>query len=977
MVRFTINTMLKPLLVLFLLLIVSTVKCQYPPYFSNNVESGAPSNEMYWVCQDAAGYIWIGCDAGLYRFNGVRYEHFTSSDLTARSATGIIQSKTTGRIYAYNFNSQLFYVENGRLHVVKNWKRPVNGIADDGNGGIWITSSEGIFKLNERENRITIVSSQYHYTDKSGLNYTSHGIADPEGNVYYQSGDRVLVSKDGKIGIVEKQRRFFRRTLMISRFSKSPWFISLTGEMILRPDKGTYKDYTNEKLINALEGKKINCVFESRDGKLWIGTYTGLICHDPISRKTELMYDQFSFSFGIQDIEGNYWFSTLHNGLIRIPDMQVRSWTSLNQKGSAEQFTHICADSKNVFIGGSNGFLSVINLQSGDLVKYEHELLSDFGTMYLDPIDNSLYLNKLSNIYRFGGGHFDRVNSRTRPIKCILRLKKGFFMLSSQGLFFTSTIGEPLDERNMIDLDWYRDICKSPFSSSFYVASNSGLKEIVPTNQTYRIGKKYLIGKQIISVCADNKKRKVYIYCFDGGLYTIDQSKQIKKIRQLADDIRVTQIRFYAGQLFMASNKGILVVDTESKKQFLFDRFSGLSSNNIRAIAFKGSNCWAAGESIQRVPLSLFTKKKNRSRIVSRKILINGRSAKVKELIELNYEDKLSLIADGLSYRSNGNFQFAYRIKGLNSNWILVPGGVEKIDFASLPTGYITIELKLIDHQGVDSANVISYKLYVSPPFWQRWWFYLLITLTTLVLALSTFRFRLKAIRKKQRLEMRRLRLENELRLTQQNALKAQMNPHFLFNVLNSIKGYIYENDKKNAARYLSNFSSLVRKVLELSSVPAVSLEQEVEALKLYIDLEAMLLQSDFEYSINMDMNIDVSGVQIPALLLQPYVENAFKHGLRHKSGPKRLSVDIEQNEKEGLLMIQITDNGIGRAAAELLNAQNRGEHRSFATSAMEKRIQLLNFEKKDVVGVEIRDNFERNEPSGTTVIIRIHARES
>jgi len=96
--------------------------------------------------------------------------------------------------------------------------------------------------------------------------------------------------------------------------------------------------------------------------------------------------------------------------------------------------------------------------------------------------------------------------------------------------------------------------------------------------------------------------------------------------------------------------------------------------------------------------------------------LINGRSAKVKELIELNYEDKLSLIADGLSYRSNGNFQFAYRIKGLNSNWILVPGGVEKIDFASLPTGYITIELKLIDHQGVDSANVISYKLYVSPP---------------------------------------------------------------------------------------------------------------------------------------------------------------------------------------------------------------------------------------------------------------------
>ena len=191
--------------------------------------------------------------------------------------------------------------------------------------------------------------------------------------------------------------------------------------------------------------------------------------------------------------------------------------------------------------------------------------------------------------------------------------------------------------------------------------------------------------------------------------------------------------------------------------------------------------------------------------------------------------------------------------------------------------------------------------------------------------------------------------------------------------MLNSIKGYIYENDKKNAARYLSDFSSLVRKVLELSSLPTVSLEEEIEALKLYIDLEAMLLQRDFEYSIITDENIDLSAVHVPSLLLQPYVENAFKHGLRHKKGPKRLIIRIQMNYSDGLLIIEITDNGIGRNAAELLNTQNRGEHQSFASSAMEKRIQLLNFEKKDVVGVEIRDNFEIRESAGTTVIIQIH----
>jgi LytS/YehU family sensor histidine kinase len=199
------------------------------------------------------------------------------------------------------------------------------------------------------------------------------------------------------------------------------------------------------------------------------------------------------------------------------------------------------------------------------------------------------------------------------------------------------------------------------------------------------------------------------------------------------------------------------------------------------------------------------------------------------------------------------------------------------------------------------------------------------------------------------------------------------MNPHFLFNVLNSIKGYIYENDKKNAARYLSDFSSLVRKVLDLSSLPTVSLDQELDALKLYIDLEAMLLQSDFQYRIQVEENVDPSGIQIPALLLQPYVENAFKHGLRHKTGPKRILIRITMDEENGVLTIEISDNGIGRKAAGELNAVNRGEHESFATSAMEKRIELLNHGKKDLVGVEISDKFEGEEAVGTIVTIHIH----
>jgi hypothetical protein len=653
--------------------------------------------------------------------------------------------------------------------------------------------------------------------------------------------------------------------------------------------------------------------------------------------------------------------------------MQLSSWQLLNEKGSVEQFSHLCMNNENVYLGGANGFIAYMNLQSGRLEKFYHEPLSDIGAMYFDAVDNCLYFNKISSIYKFKKGAFQLVNKNARPIKSMLRVQNGYFFLSSQGLFYTKSIHEPLEKSNMIDFDWYRDICSSPFSSSIFVASNSGLKELYPVGNTYKARKDYLSGKQIISISSDPLKKVIYAYSFDGGVYSIDKYNRIKKITQLGNNIRVTQIRCHAHQLFMASNKGILVLDPETKKQILFDRFSGLSSNNIRSLVFYGDTCLAAGENIQKIPLSLFKLQKVKSSIILRKILINGESITQKNLIEINYNDKLTLFADGISYRSNGDFQFAYRIKELNSNWIKVPGGVEKIDFASLPTGYITIELKLIDHEGIDSANIISYNLYVCPPFWQRWWFYILLTLTTLLLALIVFKIRLKVIQRKQSQELLRLKLENELRLTQQNALKAQMNPHFLFNVLNSIKGYIYENDKKNASRYLSDFSSLVRKVLELSSVTDVPLEQEIETLKLYIELESMLLQSDFSYAVLVDEDVDISGVQIPTLLLQPYVENAFKHGLRHKTGSKKLLIKISINNAKDVLTIDITDDGIGRAASELINNQNGFKHKSFALSAIEKRIQLLNFEKRDLVGVEIIDNFEKGQPTGTSIIIRIH----
>jgi len=218
---------------------------------------------------------------------------------------------------------------------------------------------------------------------------------------------------------------------------------------------------------------------------------------------------------------------------------------------------------------------------------------------------------------------------------------------------------------------------------------------------------------------------------------------------------------------------------------------------------------------------------------------------------------------------------------------------------------------------------------------------------------------------------MAKIKLENDLALSQQTALKAQMNPHFIFNVLNSIKSYIYENDKKAAAEYLSKFAELVRSILTMSSMQVVRLDDELKALELYIQLEAMQLDGSFSYTIVVDEGLDSETIAIPSLVIQPFVENAFKHGLRHKAGDKELHIRIKSDNEKRQLIIEIEDNGIGRVQSSVLNQSNTKTHISFATEASTKRLDLLNKSNIEKVSVAFQDKADSDgHPLGTIVIL-------
>jgi len=202
-------------------------------------------------------------------------------------------------------------------------------------------------------------------------------------------------------------------------------------------------------------------------------------------------------------------------------------------------------------------------------------------------------------------------------------------------------------------------------------------------------------------------------------------------------------------------------------------------------------------------------------------------------------------------------------------------------------------------------------------------------------------------------------------------AIRAQMNPHFIFNALNTIQSYIYLKDNQNASNYLGKFSRLTRMILDMSNNETVSLKDELEALNLYLQLERMRFEEVLTFNIAIADALDTESIKLPAMLIQPYIENAIKHGLLHKKDNRELHCSFELRGNN--LVVSIDDNGIGRQRSMEMNATKGGDHKSFATQANAKRFTLLNKNSDDNIGVVYTDKTNADgQPAGTLVVLTI-----
>lgn len=284
----------------------------------------------------------------------------------------------------------------------------------------------------------------------------------------------------------------------------------------------------------------------------------------------------------------------------------------------------------------------------------------------------------------------------------------------------------------------------------------------------------------------------------------------------------------------------------------------------------------------------------------------------------------------------------AYRLANSDSTWVTTSTGNAVFD--KLRPGTYTL---LMRAQGSDGAwgpaSRIAFT--VVPPWWQHTWARVLGALLLAGAIVLFFRLRLELVRKREREEERLARTVNDLRL---RALRAQMDPHFIFNCLNAIDKYILMEQGEKASHYLNRFARLVRLILNQSDSVRVPLEKEVELLRYYIELECLRFRKPFAWEVKVDPELLLAEVELPTMLVQPYVENAIRHGLQHKAEAGRLLVEFRKRGDE--VECTIEDDGIGRAASAIINAERGHIHHSKSMQVNADRMKL--FEEMHSSGV-------------------------
>lgn len=987
-------------------------------------QNSLSSDAIEAICIDKDGIIWLGTfNAGLERFDPVK-EIFTHYKHNANDASSlnndsisVVFSDRSGVLWVGANCLDRLDIRTGKFIHYRNKasdktsisSNQVRAIYEDKKGELWIGTGTvygpsgenpadgGLNKMNTGNGTFTRYKNDPANPHSLINNKVRAIFEDSKGNFWVGTAGDGLHTLNRSTGEFERHLYDSKHPDKLSRpaLKKAPFFDHITF------------------------------ITEDTTGAIWIGTAeSGVNRYDPVSKRIahfENKKDSIG-TFGdhtawwaFTSREGVLWISTLHGNLYRInPAQGSVPFFPVATRGITAFYTD---KYNNLWIGTDSSGIFQKDI-SGKIVKtFRHDpankkgisandincIVSDQqGTIWAGTYGNGLnkFEEETGNFALF---HYDTIRRKSFSRDIILAIYpdpglpdilwigtfKGLDRLNKKTGKFHQYLFYPNDETEF-GSNAVTDVMKDS-RSTWWAASweRGGLHRFDPESGK---NKTYLQGASITNLFEDHSG--VIWAAGREGLFRLDREKdafiRFDDLGFLSETNEITNlIEDDRGNLWLTTSTGIVRINPKRDESTLFGKSYGINGQDFYYLAAgknkEGKLFFGARSGYYSFFPDEITQKKRPPEILITGFKISnnpvapdndgpltGPLSSVNEIRLTHDQNIFSFEFVGIDYANPEDNRHLFMLENYDAGWNLA-GAERNAIYFNVPPGNYVFRIKVVNSFGVWAER--SIRIIIIPPWWKTWWFRVGIVLFITGVFYSVIRWRIRqkfnrqleqSEKDKQLAELRQKTGELEMQ-----ALRAQMNPHFVFNSLNAINRFILENNKAQASEYLTKFSRLVRMILQNSQSSLITLESELDSLKLYLELEALRFDHRFDYKISVPKNLDVDILKVPPLIIQPYAENAIWHGLMHKEEKGNLTIKITQEREH--LIINIKDDGIGRKQSAAMTSKSATKYKSLGLKITADRIDMMQRSATNHSPIVINDLVHADgSAAGTEVIIKI-----
>jgi ligand-binding sensor domain-containing protein len=955
-------------------MIPATLFAQEYSYTHYDIADGLAGSTVYCIAQDRDGFLWISTETGVSRFDGTHFRNFTIADGLPDIEVLQLFGDREGRLWMAPFRKSICYWYQGRIHTQDNdsmlrrihLRQNVEYFAEDVEGNILIQESSAL--------RVLLPDGRIKEYDSLGRTpvYGSTAVClDSSGHFQVQVADQIFRVTDTGYSLMRRlpfvgfhpNLNTMSASYLVGRRATPQFsiFSLSTGQVVKRSFEGDiYRHISFTLLDDSLLYS--NEIMGCTETNLRSGTVRSFLPGKPVSRV-------------FRDADANLWFATLGQGIYRLNSDEFglkRIPTRDADHCGVMSMTRFHGD---LWVGTDRNQLLRLSLPALDITGEAPERpLAKNRILCLDTLDGSRMAvgsdNHLDELLRSRDLRLGRMGQIA--IKSMARRGDGRLLVAS-----VTGVGDfDVNRWQFTDTLW-RDRATAAFSylDTVYIGTLNGLYRLDGQSAVDYLGARNPFLRTRISAIVRGSDGIYWIASYGAGIIGYRDDSVVAVIDKrsgLTSDI-CRGLLLMDHTLWVGTDRGLHRIEL-NKPGYPVTAFAsndGLGSDIVNTIFADGSMIYVGTPA----GLSYFdpgkTSKKEGCRLYLLSVRNNGkdRTADSSRLVIPYNERSIRFEFVGISYRSGGDITYRYRMIGLDSSWQTTK--LTDLEYAVLPAGTYEFQLMAINKFGV-SSGIVSQRFSVLTPFWRTGWFDVLVVL---VFALGAWGLASRRVRMIRRRQQEREQLNRKMMEVERMALQAQMNPHFIFNCLTSVQQYIVDQDIPSANKYITGLARLIRLTLHNSSLAFIRLTDEIDYLSAYMALEKLRFKEKMEYSIQVDPLILQNSYYIPPMLIQPYLENSIRHGLRHRQGGMGyIWVRIRQDQpaEQGGLTVIVEDNGIGRERSARYKTAEHIEYQSKGMTMTADRIRIINAAYGGDIRVEVSDLEDAaGQPAGTRVVMQ------